>query len=65
MSVALNSAAVGAGSIVSAAHKEENSVSSNFSTMTDVLVATGFFALAAALAAAAVLVNRRSPQGRT
>lgn len=54
MSLALNSAVVGAGSIVSATHKDENSVSADFSTPTDVLIATGLFVLAAALAVAAV-----------
>lgn len=59
MSLALNSAVVGAGSIVSATHKDENSVSADFSTPTDVLVATGLFVLAAALAVAAVRANVR------
>ena len=57
MSLALNSAVVGAGSIVSATHKDENSVSAGFSTTTDVLIATGLFVLAAALAVAAVRGN--------
>jgi hypothetical protein len=59
VSLALNSAVVGAGSIVSATHKEENSVSVDFSTLTDVLVATGLFVLAAALAVAAVRAGAR------
>ena len=37
--VTLNLVAVGLGSIVSATHKDENSVSANFSTTTDVLIA--------------------------
>jgi hypothetical protein len=57
MSVALNSAVVGAGSIVSATHKDENSVSVGFSTTTDVLIATGLFVLAADLAVVAVRRN--------
>jgi hypothetical protein len=60
MSLALNSAVVGAGSIVSATHKDENSVSVGFSTTTDVLVATGLVVLAAALAVAAVRGNVRA-----
>ena len=37
--VALNLVALGAGSIVSATHKDENSVSADFSTTTDVVIA--------------------------
>jgi hypothetical protein len=59
MSLALNSAVVGAGSIVSALHKQENSVSAEFSTATDVLVAGGLFVVAAMLAVAAVRGLRR------
>lgn len=59
VSLALNSAVVGAGSIVSATHKHENSVSAGFSTPTDVLIATGLFVLAAALAVAAVRADVR------
>jgi Co/Zn/Cd efflux system component len=40
----LNLVVVGIGSIISATHKAENSVSANFSTTTDVLVAVGLFA---------------------
>ena len=47
-SLALNLAVVGVGSIVSATRKEENSVSADFSTATDVLVASGLFVLALA-----------------
>lgn len=59
MSLALNSAVVGAGSILSATHKDDNSVSVDFSTSTDVLTATGLFVLAAALAVAAVRADVR------
>ncbi len=59
-SLALNAAVVGAGSLVSAAHKDEGSVSAAFSTPTDVLVAVVLFVLAAALATAAHGVGRRS-----
>jgi hypothetical protein len=59
MSVALNAAAVGAGSVVSALHKAENSVSADFSTTTDVLVAAGLFATALVLAAAAARTQTR------
>jgi cellobiose-specific phosphotransferase system component IIC len=58
-SLALNSAVVGAGSIVSAAHKDDGSVSAAFSTQTDVLVATGLFVVACACAAAALRAARR------
>lgn len=54
LSLALNSAVVGVGSIVSATHKDENSVSADFSTATDVLIAMVLFVLAVALAVAAV-----------
>lgn len=64
MSLALNSAVVGVGSIVSAAHKDEGSVSADFTTTTDFLVAAGLFVLTAALAAAALRVDRRSLRGR-
>jgi hypothetical protein len=57
MSLALNSAVVGIGSIVSATHKDEGSVSAGFSTVTDVLVASGLFVVAIALAAAASRVD--------
>lgn len=60
MSLALNLVVVGAGSIVSGTHKAENSVSADFSTMTDVLLASGLFILAAALAASALHVDLRS-----
>jgi hypothetical protein len=59
MSLALNLAVVGVGSIVSATHKEENSVSVDFSTTTDVLVAAGLFGAAIALAAIALRVDLR------
>ena len=48
--ITLNLAALGAGSIVSATHKDENSVSADFSTTTDVAVAVAL--LAPALVAA-------------
>ncbi len=64
MSLALNSAVVGAGSIVSATHKDENSVSAGFSTTTDVLIATALFVLAAALAVAAVRGNVLAREAR-
>ncbi len=60
MSLGMNSAVVGLGSIVSAMHKDEGSVSAAFSTTTDVLVAAGLFAAAVALAAAALRADRRS-----
>lgn len=44
---ALNALAVGIGSIVSADHKAEGSVSADFSTTTDVVVATALFGIAA------------------
>lgn len=52
-SLSLNAAVVGVGSIVSATHKNENSVSQDFSTLSDVLVAVGLFVVAASLALAA------------
>ncbi len=64
MSLGLNSAVVGVGSVVSAAHKAENSVSADFTTTMDVLVAAGLFVLGAALATAALQVDRRSLRGR-
>ncbi len=45
-SAAANLGAVGLGSIVSATHKDEGSVSADFSTTTDMLVAAGLFAAA-------------------
>ena len=65
MSLALNSAVVGIGSIVSATHKDENSVSADFSTVTDVLVASGLFVVAIALAAAALRVDLHAPREAT
>lgn len=53
---------VGVGSIISATHKEDNSVSADFSTTTDVLVAVGLFAPAFA---AAWLTWRQWPRQRT
>jgi hypothetical protein len=64
MSLALNLVVVGAGSIVSATHKDENSVSADFSTATDVLVASGLFVLAVALVASALRIDLR-PQRNT
>ena len=63
LSLALNAAVVGVGSIVSATHKEENSVSADFSTQTDVLVATVLFVVAAALAFSALRLDRRDAIG--
>ena len=60
MSLALNLVGVGAGSIVSATHKDENSVSADFSTVTDVLLASGLFVLAVAFAASALRVDLHS-----
>lgn len=62
LSLALNSAVVGVGSIISATHKDEGSVSADFSTATDVLIATGLLVLAATLAAVAVRLVRSSPR---
>jgi hypothetical protein len=62
VSLAVNSAVVGLGSVVSAMHKDEASVSADFSTVTDVLVASVLFVLAAALAAAAMRVDLRAPR---
>jgi hypothetical protein len=59
LSLALNSAVVGVGSIVSALHKEENSVSADFSTATDVLVAAALLGLAAVLATTALRGRQR------
>lgn len=59
ISLALNLAVLGAGSIVSATHKEENSVSAEFSTLTDVVLAVGLFGLAIVFAAAGLRANRR------
>jgi hypothetical protein len=42
--VALNLVVLGAGSIVSATHKDENSVSADFSTTTDVVIAVALLA---------------------
>lgn len=64
MSLALNLVVVGAGSIVSATHKDENSVSADFSTVTDVLLASGLFVLAVALAASALRVDLRPQRTR-
>ncbi|WP_148046074.1 hypothetical protein [Nocardioides marmoriginsengisoli] len=52
-SLALNTAAVGIGSIASAANKDQQSVSAAFSTTTDVLVAMSLFGVAAICAFAA------------
>jgi cytochrome bd-type quinol oxidase subunit 2 len=60
MSLALNLAIVAAGSVVSATHKDEGSVSADFSTTTDVLLASVLLVLAAALATAALRVDLRS-----
>ena len=60
MSLALNLAVVGVGSIVSATHKDEGSVSADFSTTTDVLVACGLFVLAAVFAVGAL--RRKRPR---
>lgn len=62
MSLAVNLAVVGLGSIVSAQHKAENSVSADFSTQTDVLVATGLFVVAIVFAVVALRVDLR-PRG--
>ena len=59
MSLSVNMVFLAAGSIVSATHKDEGSVSADFSTATDVLVFCGLLVLAAALAAAAVRVDLR------
>ncbi|MCW2786975.1 MAG: hypothetical protein JWP74_3492 [Marmoricola sp.] len=61
-SLALNSAVVGVGSIVSSANKDQNSVSVHFSTTTDVLVPTGLFLAAVGFA---VMARRLSPYIRT
>ena len=61
-SLALNTAVVGAGSIVSAQHKAENSVSAGFSTTTDVLVASVLFVMAIVLTLAAVRVVSSRPR---
>jgi hypothetical protein len=53
VSTALHGAVVGIGSIVSAMHKEEGSVSAGFTSITDVLVAATLFAVAGAAVAAA------------
>lgn len=50
ISLALNAAAVGIGSVVSAANKDQGSVSANFSTITDVLVAFSLLGISAGLA---------------
>jgi len=63
-SLALNSLAIGFGSIISATHKDEGSVSSDFSTTTDVLVATGLFLIAAMVAAIAFRVVMDTPDSR-
>ena len=42
--IALNLVVLGAGSIVSATHKDENSVSADFSTTTDVVIAVALLA---------------------
>jgi hypothetical protein len=60
-SLSLNSAVVGVGSIVSATHKAENSVSADFSHSTDVLVATCLFLAAIGFAR---LAQRISPYAR-
>lgn len=62
-SVSLNAAAVGVGSIVSAQHKDENSVSQGFSTTTDVLVASGLFAIALVAGLLALRVDFGDEQG--
>lgn len=56
--LSLNSAVVCVGSVISAMHKAENSVSANFSTRTDVLVATSLFLAAIAFA---ICAHRVSP----
>ena len=58
-SAALNAVVVAAGSVVSATHKAEGSVSADFSTTTDVLVAAGLLAVAAVCAVGAVGAERR------
>ena len=62
-SAALNAVVVAAGSVVSAAHKAEGSVSADFSTTTDVLVVVVLLVVAVACAAGAVAVERRRPVG--
>lgn len=57
-SVSLNATVVAIGSIVSAKHKAEGSVSATFSTATDVSVATGLFLIAVCFA---LMARRLSP----
>lgn len=59
LSFALNLAAVGAGSVVSALNKDAGSVSEDFSVVTDVMVAGCLFAAAAAATCLAKAARRR------
>ena len=58
-SLALNALVLAVGSVVSATHKAEGSVSADFSTTTDVLVVVGLAAVAAVCGVGAVGVERR------
>lgn len=58
-SLSLNALAVAVGSVVSAANKDQNSVSAAFSTTTDVLVAGSLLAASVLLALVAVRAARR------
>lgn len=57
-SLAVNATAVSLGSIVSAVNKDQNSVSADFSSTTDVLVAAALVGVAALCACAANAVRR-------
>jgi hypothetical protein len=63
MSLSLNMAFLAAGSVVSATHKDEGSVSAGFSTATDVLLFCGLLVLAIAFAASALRVDLRPQLG--
>ncbi|GAB3989505.1 hypothetical protein [Nocardioides marmoraquaticus] len=58
-SLSLNALVLAAGSVVSAMHKHDGSVSQDFSTSTDVLVAGGLLVLAVAFALTAARARRR------
>lgn len=60
-SLSTNAAAVGLGSIVSAANKDQGSVSADFSHATDVLVALGLLTAAVAFGYLAAAVRRSAP----
>lgn len=60
-SLALNAAVVAVGSVVSALHKQDGSVSADFSTATDVLVAGGLLVVAVVLGRLAGRVASRLP----